>query len=202
MQQKGRRLGDKARLRLVEDRDLLIQRINALKEQDSLIRERIENQPIEEIRRPDGLLLKVRAVDPMTDRLYDDIGREINRCKYELSKVNFLLFPPRGRPRSQSDGKHADDLKTQKHVVTDGALTRPKVHLWSNPQLAMRRAIVAQNPRLSTAGLCKRFDFDNVPLPERWLEQYDVKNWVSAWSNTGLRVLINSIVSKDRRLTK
>jgi len=202
MQQKTRRLGDVARRRLIEDRDRLIQRINALKEQDSAIRKRIESQPIEEIRRPDGLLLKVRAVDPMTDRLYDDIGREINGCEYELNKLNSLLFPPMGRPRGQSDRKRADDLKSHQHVVTDGALSRPKVHRRFSPQLALRRAIVARNPKMSTADLCKRFDFDSAPLPEGWRELYDVKNWVSAWNNPTLRGLINSIVSKDRHLAK
>jgi hypothetical protein len=202
MQQKSRRLGDRARDRLIRDRDLLIQRINALKKQDSVLRERIESRPLKEIRGTDGLLFKGRVADPMTDRLYDDLGREINRCENELSKLDFLLFPPMGRPRGHSDGKRPDDLTNHKHVVIDANLSRPKVHFRSNPELATRRAIVARNPKLPTASMCKRFDLDSVPLPEGWREQYDVENWVSAWNKSRLRSLINSIVSKDRRLAK
>jgi hypothetical protein len=83
----------------------LLQMRNKLREQlESRIKERthflhlIENASTEVIQRPDGSRIKVRSIDPMTDRMDWDNERGIARVGYEIQRIDELLSPTRGRP--------------------------------------------------------------------------------------------------------
>ena len=62
----------------------------------------------------------------------------------------------------------------------------------STPDVNKRRSIVFQNMEMSTADLCRRFDFDQIPTP--W---DDGTTWIEAY-NGERRATIDSIVSKHR----
>ena len=51
-----------------------------------------------------GVIVKFNHVDLSSStevRNYHDLNREIGRLRYELGKVQFLLSPPKGRPRER-----------------------------------------------------------------------------------------------------
>jgi len=66
-----------------------------------------------------------------------------------------------------------------------------------NPQVAARRAIVANNPQFSAEQLCRRFDLDGIPVPFA-----GETSWADAYKKPDLRQKIHVILSKDRKLAK
>lgn len=69
-----------------------------LKNRAQFVKE-MERQPITTVRTLDGSEVKVRPIDPITDRMDWDNEREIARVRYEIHKVDELLHPTKGRPR-------------------------------------------------------------------------------------------------------
>ena len=96
---KRKRVGSKVRLALSEKRKNLVQHLDQLLASRTRLVDVIKNQPIEIIRAPDGLKIKVRSCDPMVDQMDWDNEREIARVTYEICKIDELLNPVKGRPR-------------------------------------------------------------------------------------------------------
>jgi hypothetical protein len=69
----------------------------------------------------------------------------------------------------------------------------------ASPDIVKRLAIIHQHPGMSHKELCKRLDFDEVPLPERWREKYEVINWRKAYQNRRCRPLVQKLISTGRR---
>lgn len=67
-----------------------------------------------------------------------------------------------------------------------------------DPNVAKRGAIVTQDSRMTAKQLCKRFDTEEVPLPNDWDEEFAVKKWADAYKNPALRSRIDTIVSKHK----
>jgi hypothetical protein len=74
----------------------------------------------------------------------------------------------------------------------------------SDPEVAKRDTLVAQNPHMSAHDLCKRFDSANypVPLPNDWSAEFNVKKWVEAYAIPKLRRRIQTLISKHKRRFK
>jgi hypothetical protein len=77
----------------------------------------------------------------------------------------------------------------------------------SDPELAKRRVLSRNNRTASAENLCAMFDFQDVPLPDGWAEEYSIEKpekaglpgmWAQAWAKKPLRPRIRSIISKDR----
>ena len=94
-----KRLGSWAKKALENERPFLVQRLEDLYKNRERFRRQIEKAPVYTMTRPDGLQVKVRDLDYVTDRLNEDNERAIDQAQYELSKIEFLLTPPSGRPR-------------------------------------------------------------------------------------------------------
>ena len=69
-----------------------------------------------------------------------------------------------------------------------------------DPEVAKRRLIVRQNPRLRASELCKRFDFETVELPSKFTSEFEVKAWEEAYKIPQLRQRIDTMVSKDKKV--
>ena len=59
-----------------------------------------------------------------------------------------------------------------------------------------RREIVRANLRFTADQLCRRFDFDSIPVPVRFK---GVTSWAAAYKDPKLRQKIHVILSKDRK---
>jgi hypothetical protein len=89
------------------------------------------------------------------------------------------------------------DRRGQNATASDN--TTGQHPLDSPPDIVKRRAIVRQNPKLSTLDLCCRFDFDGIPLPERWRTRFEVTNWKAACLHEQCKNLVHTLVSRDRK---
>lgn len=66
----------------------------------------------------------------------------------------------------------------------------------TNPELAMRNAVILQNPSLTAKEICKRLDLHCVSVPDNLLEDFpSIKNWVDAYENRGCRPRIERLIS-------
>jgi len=119
-------------------------------------------------------------------RLFRDVGPELEHAQaiYGLS--------PRRRAKLHKGGKPGS---TQRRAATD-LIAHP---LDSHPDVAKRRAIVHQNPKLSSEDMCKRFDIESVVLPPDWSDRFNVQGWRQAYQNEKCRRLIHKLVSVDKR---
>jgi hypothetical protein len=94
-----KRVGSKVRLALFKKKNELGQRLIQLMEHRSRLVNVITSEPVTGIITPDGSVIKARLIDPIVDRMDRDNEREIGRVQYEISKLDQLLSPPRGRAR-------------------------------------------------------------------------------------------------------
>ncbi len=69
----------------------------------------------------------------------------------------------------------------------------------SDPDLAKRRAIIAQNRGLEAKGICNLLDTERVPLPVRLKE---AGSWARGYNTPNYHHKIESIISKDRQKAK
>jgi hypothetical protein len=63
-----------------------------------------------------------------------------------------------------------------------------------------RNWVIETNPSLGPGELCKRFDFENIPMPEKWIETFpEIASWEVAYTNDILRNRIDKMISETRR---
>lgn len=62
-----------------------------------------------------------------------------------------------------------------------------------------RNWVIEENPSLRSHELCKRFDAEEIPIPERWRERFSVDSWSSAYENEDCKKLIHKMISEARR---
>jgi len=67
-----------------------------------------------------------------------------------------------------------------------------------DPEVAKRRSIVKGNCTKSAKELCKLFDFQGVPLPSNWEDEFSVKSWKEAYLNKNLTHAIQSLIGRDK----
>lgn len=103
--------------------------------------------------------------------------REFSRLQSRIGELKVELI---GRERGSASAKGQPEL--------------------SDPEVTKRHAIVAQNPGMSSAELCKRFDYQQVPLPGGWHEKCpEVRTWDQAYRIRDLRKRIHTLISKHKR---
>ena len=67
-------------------------------------------------------------------------------------------------------------------------------------EILKRKWVIETNPNLPSGQLCRRFDFENIQLPERWTRAFPkVDSWNAAYLNPYLRKLIHKMISGIRR---
>jgi hypothetical protein len=103
------RPSSQAILALEKDRETLKKQIQSLSESVRDLPPGIEKAPAEGSFLKDGkpiiaILIngkptRVLLSDPVAYRKYEDSQRQIGQLQYDLSKIEFLLSPPKGRPR-------------------------------------------------------------------------------------------------------
>jgi hypothetical protein len=62
-----------------------------------------------------------------------------------------------------------------------------------------RNWVIEANPGLRSRELCKRFDVENIPIPEKWSEFPGVDSWSSAYENEVCKKRIHKMISEARR---
>jgi hypothetical protein len=134
------------------------------------------------IKLPPGALLRLMEDKAHLQKALDELRNEL-ALRYK-------------QPRQQPAVKSARAEPSKEESSTLRRLT-PKVKI--NPDVAKRRAIVANNPERSAHDLCGLFDLDRVPIPEKWPEQFTVDDWRGAYKNKACRARLHALISIDRR---
>jgi hypothetical protein len=69
----------------------------------------------------------------------------------------------------------------------------------TNPELAMRNAVILQSPSLTAREICKRLDSHRVSVPDNLLDDFpSIKNWEDAYENPSCRPRIDRLISGVR----
>lgn len=68
----------------------------------------------------------------------------------------------------------------------------------SRDDVLMRDGVIAKNLGLGSCELCKRFDLDGIPIPERWERDLRELLWVAAYEDKRLRRLIHKMISDSK----
>jgi hypothetical protein len=69
----------------------------------------------------------------------------------------------------------------------------------TNPELAMRNAVILQDPSLTAKKTCLRLDSFDVDIPENWIRQFpSVNSWASAYAHRSCRPLVDRLISGVR----
>jgi hypothetical protein len=69
----------------------------------------------------------------------------------------------------------------------------------TNPELAMRNAVILQQPSLTAKEICKRLDSHCVSVPDNLLADFpSIKTWEDAYENLGCRPRIDRLISGIR----
>jgi hypothetical protein len=110
------------------------------------------------------------------------------------------IAEPQGAAKTQAAASQEvvspEATGTQGHPQRAGA--GPDL-LRGDPDTVKRRAVVAQNLKLSAQGLCELFDDRSIPLPKNLSE---CGTWAKAWKADTYRHNVESIISKDRQKVK
>ena len=70
----------------------------------------------------------------------------------------------------------------------------------AEPDIVKRRAIIRQTRDEEHQDVCKRLDFESVPLPNGWSEKYGVSDWKEAYRSGKCRSLVQKLISTDRKV--
>lgn len=124
---------------------------------------------------------RLRGIGPLSafDEQMADLEQEEMAIVLELNRRNFDPGLPKLSENSESPS--------------------PGHLLSGNPDVVRRRAIVHQNSKLTAVGLCQLFDQQKVPLPRGLAE---AGSWRNAYLAPESKHSVESIISKDRKLTK
>ena len=118
------------------------------------------------------------------------------KTNWLVSGVAFLSYLVQQMRDAVAFGKVFGKLEGVQSADGKGPIAHP---LDSSPGVVMRRTIVHQNVNLSSSELCRRFDFEDVPVPSGWSEKYEVKNWQAAYRNEECRPLVQKMISDDKK---
>ena len=69
----------------------------------------------------------------------------------------------------------------------------------SSIEVLKRNWVIEGNPSLRSCELCKRFDVEEIPIPEHWRQRFLVDSWSSAYENEVCKKLIHKMISEARR---
>ncbi len=59
--------------------------------------------------------------------------------------------------------------------------------------------VIAKSPKLNSFELCKRFDLEQIPIRERWIDNAKVTSWITAYKDPGCRQRIQKMVCVAKR---
>jgi hypothetical protein len=62
-----------------------------------------------------------------------------------------------------------------------------------------RNWVIETKSSLGSHELCKRFDAEEIPIPEPWRVRFSVDSWSSAYENEVCKKLIHKMISEARR---
>jgi hypothetical protein len=78
----------------------------------------------------------------------------------------------------------------------------PALGVWSRHDNPVgRRVLVLANftkeagKRPTDKDVCKRWDLESIPPPEKWAEKFDATTWVKAYETTGIRGRLHKMIS-------
>lgn len=98
------RLSSLARSALQGQKDVLVEQIASLSGKSDALRTKLVKDGTSLPFLDYGIIIKFNQVDmsnSMEVRNYHDLNREICRLQYDLTKIEFLLSPPKGRPSEE-----------------------------------------------------------------------------------------------------
>ena len=131
------------------------------------------------------------------------------KVEADAEEIRHLLATRRSKSRRvRRPGKRRWETMTlNKRKKPGGARSRAGTELIAHPlnsrsDVVQRRAVVHQNPKLSSGDLCKRFDFENVVLPDGWSDKFNVQDWRHAYQNKKCRRLIHKLICVDKRKSR
>jgi hypothetical protein len=76
---------------------------------------------------------------------------------------------------------------------TESRFARGKAGL----EILKRDWVIETNPNLPSDKLCRRFDVENIPLPERWTKAFpELNSWSAAYRNPGCSNRIHKMFSE------
>jgi hypothetical protein len=125
------RLRSLARSILQAQKDTLVEEIVSLSEKRDALRTKLAKEGTSLPFLDYGLIIKSNQVDlsnALEVRNYHDLSREIGRLQRDLSKMEFLLTPPKGRPR-------------------EGIYDQALIEKLAEPKLSIRHLAVRYFPR-------------------------------------------------------
>jgi hypothetical protein len=156
----------------------------------------VENDAQKERQRNDWLALQIERLRSEMHELtlLGDIEQRRRGLLVAMSRAGELKELE--RQKQESDERLAAFQSRRQHGTRKDTGFHP---LDSKPDVVKRRAIVRQHMGLSTADLCKIFDFEEVPLPNGWNEKYNVRTWKLAYQEGECRRLIFKLVSVDKQ---
>jgi hypothetical protein len=133
-----------------------------------------------------GDSLSQQYLSPERASFLSDLSRKIDAVKLELVR------------RDQPLERRAKRGKAKIHA--ESAKAQPGTRWYdSSRDVVQRRQIVLKNPNFSAKSLCKVFDQSDIPLPERWFEEFHVTKWADAYERPKSRARIQRIISTDRK---
>lgn len=110
-----------------------------------------------------------------------------------LDKIDEIEAKQRGQTGAE------DSDTTGRSVSPQAMKTHP---LDSKPQITGRRSVIRKTLKLPHQDVCKRLDFEKVPLPESWRTKYDVCTWSDAYKKEDCRRCVKPLISKDRKKSR
>lgn len=87
------------------------------------------------------------------------------------------------------------NVSAQPTALASESTTTNQLPHRKDPEVAKREAIVRQNPKVPSQGICELFDEAHIPLPKGWLPQ----KWSQAHKSEKYRSRIQVIISKDKK---
>jgi hypothetical protein len=121
-------------------------------------------------------------------------SRFINRGP--LSEAEHRRFietlPPESDSLKSESRTKSPSRKMRKRKGRKRRAAPPRV----SPKIAKRRAIVKKTPKLTAPELCKKFDWNSVPLTKALS---DAGNWTNAYRMRKYRHIVESLISRDRQ---
>ena len=144
-----------------------------------------------------SLIEQARQVKAEIKRRVQAGDAELGAIAVENLKSGFQGLPDKALVDSLFSAKE----KSQDPKKESGASQGPTAQKWyqSSKEVLARRQIVLKNPGLHGDRLCKLFDNERIPLPERWESKYDVTTWAEAYKIKKARAAIQRIISTDKK---
>lgn len=137
-------------------------------------------------------------------RKNQDFEKRLRRKVKNLEKNRRILEEREASLRTRLQGVDPS-LSKAAHSLVGARL----LHDYMNSALALRKsgdevlrrnAIIAKHLEFGSRELCRRFEYECIPLRESWKHNFHgVNSWFSAYENKRCRKLIHKMISKAKR---